>query len=739
MLPSVQNRPLNKCKKIMFQKENRELPSDFLNLYTFGKFEKQIIGLVAMNENIKKIFYPKSLCVAGASTKEKSIGYEILKTIKVYGYTGKVYPVNPHAEEILGYECYESVEKIPYEIDAAVIVTPKKFVKDTVKALLRKGVKALILVTAGFKETGEEGANEEKEIAEMVRKAGANLVGPNCMGMINTHDEIRLNATFVAEKPEGGKIGFLSQSGALGAAVLNSLRTSGIRFAHFISVGNKADLTENEITLYWNEDPNVQILTYYLESFENGKKFLLPFIDGRISKPAIVLKAGRTAGGKRAASSHTGALSAEDSVVTELLRQFGIIRAETVEELFNIAKGFENFPLPKGNRVAVVTNAGGPAILAVDALERRGFNLATLAEETKLKLREIVHPNGSVNNPVDLLPGGNAESYARSVELVLADEGVDAVVSIFVEPVMVEPFGVVEKLNEIKSDKPLMQVVMPLPEFWKKYAEESKRKLPLFRNPEEPAVVLEAMLFFGERRKILEKNADEYFELLRKETSETVKGKKRFLSPEEVKKFLSGKDFPLVEEKIIFPSELYQTAELKFPLVLKGYAKGAIHKTELQGVKLDIGNKEELLTAAKEMEKAFSEAGKFLEYFIAQPFLNFKFELLIGAQRDPSFGAVVVFGSGGKYVEVYRDVAIRSAFLSEDDALDMIVSTKIGKMLLGVRNEKSVDIEPLKKLLQKTAVLMLEHPEVLELDFNPVGVTPDGKIVIVDTRIGVAE
>ena len=423
--------------------------------------------------SLQNFFYPKSVCLVGASTQEKSIGYELLKTIKVFGYTGKVFPVNPKADEVLNYKCFHSVAEIGEPIDLAVVVVPKQFVEESIDSILSKGIRSIILITAGFKEMGNDGEEREIKILQKIKNAGALMVGPNCMGIINTLDEIKLNATFVAEKPESGSTGFLSQSGAIGAAVLNSLRETDIKFAHFISVGNKADVNETDVLQFWQNDNNIKTLTFYLESFENGEEFIRPFITGEITKPVIVLKAARTESGMKAASSHTGALSGKDKIVDSLLKQFGIIRADNMKELFNTAKGFENFRMPKGNRVAVITNAGGPAIICVDALENEKLVLAKLGDETKILLREIVHPEGSVENPIDLLPGGTAEVFKRVNEIVAADKNVDAVISIFVEPVMVSPFEVLEHVYSIQSDKPILQVAMPLPELWEKYRRES--------------------------------------------------------------------------------------------------------------------------------------------------------------------------------------------------------------------------------------------------------------------------
>ena len=683
---------------------------------------------------IKSFFYPESICVAGASTKEKSIGYEILQTIKNYGYTGNVYPVNPKADTILGYKCYHNIEEIENVVELAIIVVPKQFAEETVDLLLKKNVKSIVLITAGFKEIGKEGEELEKRIVEKIKSSGARMVGPNCMGVINTLNEIKLNATFVAENPETGSIGFLSQSGALGAAVLNSLRETDIKFAHFISVGNKADINENDILKYWQSDNNINTCTLYLESFENGKEFIAPVISGEVNKPIIVLKAGKTESGMKAASSHTGALSGKDKVADAVLKQFGIIRAENLNELFNTAKGFENFPVPKGNRIAVITNAGGPAILCVDKIEKEGLKLAQFSSETKSKLRSIVHPEGSVENPVDLLPGGTAEIFKQVNETIIADVNVDAVISIFVEPVMVSPFEVIENVYSIKTDKPILQTAMPLPEFWAKYKKDSSNKLPVFRNPEDSAEVLSNMLLYSGTQKKLNQNKSEY-ELTSKIKNKQIFSESGFLGNEAVAGLLNKYNLPLINELVIKPNDIENLDIDLYPVVLKGTNKDVVHKSELSAVKLNIINKTELLLAAKEMKDNLLNRGFEIEKYLIQEYVEAKYELLIGGFRDPSFGPVIMFGSGGKYVEVFDDIAIRSCIISDYDIDEMINYTKAGQILKGVRGEKSCDIKELKRIIKTCAKLMIDNDSIIEFDLNPLIIDKKNDFYIVDARI----
>lgn len=688
-----------------------------------------------MDKSIHNFFYPNSICIAGASSKELSIGYEVLKNIKFFNYTGKVLPVNPKAESILGFKCYHSIKEVDVEIDLAIVLVPKRFTIETIDELLAKGVKSIILITAGFKETGEEGEHLENQILEKVKNANARMIGPNCMGTINTAFNVRLNATFISEMPEHGRIAYQSQSGALGAMILNSLRESDLKFAHFISVGNKADMNENDFLQYWQDDENIDVLTYYLESFDNGFEFVKQFLLNKAPKPVIILKAGKTKSGMQAAASHTGALSSEDRVVDSLLRQAGIIRAENVNELFNTAKGFESFPIPKGNRIVVVTNAGGPSILATDKLEREGLQLANLSNETKIKLREIVHPEGTVNNPIDLLPHGNEVSFPEVIKVVLEDDNVDAVISLFVAPGVVQPIPVVLAINKIESEKPIFQVIMPKPEFWEEYRKTPEPRKPIFRNPEEPAEVIANMLFHSEIKRERVKRENEIMGLFNLSNKNLFSFNAGFINPNEVAEICTHYKFPLVKE-ILVESESIGESEIYFyPIVIKGISKDVIHKSELNAVKLNVQNKNELVESADEIRISFQNNGFAVEQYLVQQFITTKHEVLLGGYRDESFGPVIMFGSGGKYVEVLNDTAIKSAFISREEIREMILSTSMGKILAGVRGETSIDMNEMINLIQSAAKMLIENEAIVEFDFNPIIVDIENNLHSVDIRI----
>lgn len=687
-----------------------------------------------MDSAVSNFFYPESIAIIGASGKEKSIGYEILKNIRSYGYRGGIYPVNPKQDQIFGYRCYPSIAELPEIPSLALIVIPKQFVEETVEKVLAKGIKSILLITAGFRETGKEGEELENRIFEKIKTAGARLVGPNCMGLVNTLSEVKLNATFVAEQPESGSTAFFSQSGALGAAVLNSLRETDIRFGHFISAGNKTDLNENDLLDFWMKDSRISSLTFYLESFVNGLGFVRKCVEHRLKKPVIILKAGKTSGGMKAASSHTGALSSDNNVVDAILKQFGIIRVDNINDLFNTAKGFDNFPIPAGKNIAIVTNAGGPAILAVDSLEKNNLSLAVFSYSTTEKLKEIVNPEGSLSNPVDLLPGATPETYRNVVETIAADPAVDAIISIFVQPVMVNPFEVSEAVYGIKTQKPILQVDMPLPEFWEEYRLRSKKHLPLFRNPEDPALVLGNMLKYHAAKEKIEFFASEYLSMFGEFTA-YGKAKSGFLTPEQFYQLSYEKGFPYVESVFSQAASLDEVDIENFPVVLKGLNKEIVHKSEIGAVVTEIADWDELKKEAAQMKTRFREFGFELESFQIQKFVKGKQEILIGAVRDKSFGPVIMFGTGGKYVEVICDTAIRSAYMVDEDINELIYSTNIGRIIGGVRGERPVDIRKLRRLIRNVAEFVRTEKNISELDFNPLILTKNDDFIIVDARI----
>ncbi len=686
--------------------------------------------------SLETLFYPKNICLLGASTKEKSIGYEILKCIKKGGYSNNVYPVNPKADEILGYKNYKTIAELPEDIDLCIVTIPKNIIWENLNELVKKNVKNIILITAGFREVGKEGKELEDKVLQMLKEKQIRMVGPNCMGIINTLSGSKLNATFVAEEPEKGAIAFASQSGALGAAILNSLRVSNISLGHFISMGNKADINENDLLKYWAKDVNINVITMYLESFVDGKEFIINSLDCR--KPILVLKSARSKAGQKAASSHTGALANSDDVVSNIFEQFGIIRVDTVDDLFNSAIMMDNLPVLKGKRIAIVTNSGGPGVICVDKLEKEGLELAQISDETKERIRAIIHPEGSANNPIDLLPNGDHIGFEKVTKLVLQDNNVDGVIVIFTEPIMVKPFEIVEAINSIDSEKPIVQVVFPLPEFWEKYKNESKYKKRLFKNVEDAVVVLKNSYKYYEgnnikNEKLEDSNFIKKLEMYKKYSlTKTLNGK--YLNFEKSYNLLKKYELPVVPTEILSYDKL-ENLSIDFPVVLKAYGENIIHKSDIGGVVLNIKSINELKEKADYIKQQGEKFKLRIDEFIVQKFVKINQEILIGGYSDHSFGPMLMFGSGGKYVEVFNDVQLRSSLLSLNEIKDMVSSTKIGKILSGIRGEKSMNLNLIYEIIDKISFMLLNENNILELDFNPITYVNENELTILDWRI----
>lgn len=457
-----------------------------------------------MPTDLDKFFYPKSIAIVGASSKQSSLSYELINNIIKFGYQGKVFPVNPKSEFVHSIKAYKSLMEIPDAVDLAIIMVPRKLVLSAVDECASKKISAVIVITAGFKEVGGEGIELEKQLVEKIEKYNIRLVGPNCMGIINTHPDVRLIGTFVLGTPIHGGIGFVSQSGALGAAVLKTVEQNDIGLSQFVSIGNKADISGNVVLDYWRNNPDVKVITVYLESFGNPKKFLQITREITKTKPIIVIKSAKTAAGMKAASSHTGALAAADTVVNAFLEQGGVIRVNTIDEMFNLAKAFDRAPLPKGNRLGILTNAGGPAILAVDESVRAGLVVPELENETQAKLREFAPDEASVFNPVDLLPAATAEMYEKATRLMLADKNIDSLIVILGPPLMYDTFEIAHAIcrGAKNSGKTCMVVLMSQQDIIPRLRVLDPALPPFYNFPEDAARAIGEMLHHKKWRNI---------------------------------------------------------------------------------------------------------------------------------------------------------------------------------------------------------------------------------------------
>jgi len=702
---------------------------------------------VAAVNALKLFFNPRAVAVVGASRQRGTIGGEIFHNLLSYGFNGPVYPVNPTSEVVQSVPAYSSVETIPGPVDLAIIVVPAKRVVEVVAQCGRKGVKALVVISAGFSETGGAGQEGQAELLRVCRASGMRLIGPNCMGIANTDPSVLLDATFAPGVPPQGRVGFSSQSGALGLAIIEYANSLGLGISTFVSVGNKADISGNDLLRYWESDDGTDVILLYLESFGNPKKFSQ--IARRVGrkKPIVVVKSGRSAAGARATSSHTGALiAASDVTVDALFRQSGVIRTDTLAELFDVASLLANQPLPRGHRVGIITNAGGPAILCADACEARGLEVPVLSQESQEKLRTFLLPSASATNPVDMIASASAEDYRRAIEIVATDQNVDAVIVIFTPPLVTRADDVaramVAAVKTFAGSKPVMAVFLSA----KGTPEELRSadfNIPAYAFPETAAIALARAARYREWRERPETVVPEFGDLQKDEAAAVVAAAlgrgAGWLTAEETAKLCSCYGLPLVEQRIAAGVEETVAAaeELGGEVALKAIAPGVIHKTEAGAVRLHLQGAEQVRQAASEMAQRLEALGQTPTGFVVQRMAQGGVEMLVGVVHDPQFGPVVACGAGGVQVELLRDVSIRLTPLSQEDASEMIRSLKTYPLLTGFRGAPACDVASLEEGLLRLSTMVDDLPQIAELDLNPFMVHQRGATIL-DARIRVA-
>lgn len=702
---------------------------------------------VAAVNALKLFFNPRAVAVIGASRQRGTIGGEIFHNLLSYGFNGPVYPVNPTAEVVQSVPAYRSVEAIPGPVDLAIIVVPAKRVVEVVAECGSKGVKALVVISAGFSETGGAGQEGQAELLRVCRASGMRLIGPNCMGIANTDPEVLLDATFAPGVPPQGRVGFSSQSGALGLAIIEYANSLGLGISTFVSVGNKADISGNDLLRYWESDDGTDVILLYLESFGNPKKFSQ--IARRVGrkKPIVVVKSGRSAAGARATSSHTGALiAASDVTVDALFRQSGVIRTDTLAELFDVASLLANQPLPRGHRVGIITNAGGPAILCADACEARGLEVPVLSQESQDKLRTFLLPSASATNPVDMIASASADDYRNAIEIVAADKNVDALIVIFTPPLVTRAEDVaraiVAAVKTFDGSKPVMAVFLSA-EGTPDELRSADFNIPSYAFPETAAIALARAARYREWRERPETVAPEFGDLQKDEAAAVVADAlgrgAGWLTAEETAKLCSCYGLPLVEQRIAHGLEeaVVAAEELGGEVALKAIAPGVIHKTEAGAVRLHLQGPEQVRQAATEMVKRLEALGQSPTGFVVQRMAQSGVEMLVGVVHDPQFGPVVACGAGGVQVELLRDVSIRLTPLSKEDASEMIRSLKTYPLLTGFRGAPACDVAALEEGLLRLSTMVDDLPQIAELDLNPFMVHQQGATIL-DARIRVA-
>ncbi len=698
--------------------------------------------------NALKLFLrPHSVAVIGASRRRGTIGGEIFHNLLNYEFAGPVYPVNPSADVVQSVLAYPTVDAVPGSVDLAVIAVPGAQVLEVAGQCGRKGVRALVVISAGFAETGDEGRERQNELLRICRQTGMRLIGPNCMGIVNTDDNVRLDATFAPHVPLPGRVGFFSQSGALGLAIIDYANSLGLGISSFISIGNKADISGNDLLNYWEADSETDLILLYLESFGNPKKFSR--IARRVGrkKPIVVVKSGRSPAGARAASSHTGALlAASDVTVDALFRQAGVIRTDTLEQLFDVASLLANQPIPKGRRIGIITNSGGPAILCADACEDGGLVVPMLGVESRTQLHAFLPAEASVTNPVDMMASASADDYRKAIAIVGEDSNIDALVVIFTPPLVTRAEDVaraiVGSVRSCSSTKPVVTVFLSargVPDELKT----TEVRVPSFAFPEAAATALARVAHYGEWRERPQPEPPSFDDLRRDQAAAVVafaltRGD-GWLTAEETENLFSCYGLPFVIQRIVTSAkEAGETAgEIGGEVALKAVAAGLLHKTEAGAVRLHLIGAREVSAAAEEMAEKLAASGQAPVAFVVQQMISGGVEMLVGIAHDPQFGPVVACGAGGVFVELMRDVSVRLTPLTKYDASEMIRSLKSFPLLTGFRGSPPADIAALEDGLLRLSAMAEDLPQIAELDCNPFVVLERGAVIL-DARVRVA-
>jgi acetate---CoA ligase (ADP-forming) len=692
-------------------------------------------------------FSPRSIAVIGASRSPGTIGWQIIDNLLRHGFQGTLYPVNPAARAIHSVPAYPSVSAIPGEVDLAVVVVPKQHVEAVVEECGQKGVRAVVVISAGFREVGGSGIERERRLVELVRSHGMRLVGPNCMGVLNAASEVSMNATFAPTMPPHGAVSFMSQSGAMGVTILDYAAEYGIGINHFVSVGNKPDVSGNDLIEFWASDAGTRVILMYLENFGNPRRFTKIARSVTRVKPIIVVKSGRSTAGALAASSHTGALAGLDIATDALLEQCGVIRVDTVEELFDLAMAFGELPIPRGNSVAIITNAGGPGIIIADACEAGGLAVRELSPETQAKLRSVFPEEASVRNPVDMIASATPEGYRVALEAALDDPNVDAAIAAFVPPLGLRQEDVARAIVQVvqqQRGKPVLAVLMGRAGLPQGRAQLKEAGVPAYIFPESAARALAAMY---RHRRWLERapGAIREFAVDDDAVASIIAGalaaEREHLTTEEALGILRAYGIPTAGSRVAANADeaAAAAAEVGLPAVLKVLSPDIVHKTDIGGVALDLRSAADVRAAYEAMMDRIRsvQPDARIEGVLVQRFVRGGRETIIGVSQDPAFGPLLMFGLGGIHVEALKDVAFRIHPVSDVDADEMIHSIRGFQLLEGMRGERPADLRALREAVERISQLVGRHPAIAELDINPLLALERGTLAL-DARVRVA-
>ena len=705
---------------------------------------------LAAAHSVARLLNPASVAVIGASRDRAKIGGAVLANLIQAGFKGPIYPINSQSFEVQGLKSFASLGAMGGRVDVAVICLPAPEVETAIKQCAAAGVHGVVVISSGFSEVSAQGRAVQDRIVELVRSSGMRMVGPNCMGILNTDPAVNLNATFAPVMPPPGNIGMLSQSGALGIAILDHARHRNIGLSSFISAGNKADVSGNDMISYWADDPRTRAIVLYLESFGNPRKFarLTPAV-ARL-KPIVAVKSGRSAAGRRAAMSHSASLASLDIAVEALFEQTGVIRTNTLEELFDVVSLLSMQPVPAGPRVGVVTNAGGPAILLADACEARGLQLPELADATRAELRSFLSSSAALSNPVDMTAQAGSDAFADTIAAVGRDPNIDVVVAIYIPPMVTAPVeiarGIARGAAEVPAEKPIACAFMSSEQPPDEINAGPRGSIPCYKFPENIAIALQAANHYGRWRERPRGNIETLGEAgetaIRAVIDHALEGADgpRWLAPDRLSAILQAAGIEVIASAQTTVEQAPAVAQsLGFPLVAKIISPDVIHKSDVGGIVMGLRSAPEVEAAVGRLRDRMSELGKRLDGILLQREAGQWIEALVGVTTDPTFGPLIVCGIGGVTVELVKDVAFRLHPVTDVDAAQMVAGLRSTPLLDGYRGAPAGDRPALISIIRKISALVELVPEITELDLNPVKVLPPGRgAVVIDSRMRIA-
>lgn len=703
-------------------------------------------------KSLKCIFEPKSVAVIGASATTGTVGNAIFSNILQSNFQGVVYPVNPKYSNVMSVKAYNDILSVPGTIDLAVICVPKNVVENVVIQCAEKGLKGIVVITAGFKEIGDAGKKLENKIIELAEKHNIALIGPNCLGIINTQKEISLNANFAIKMPHAGIVALISQSGAIGVAALDYAHQHNLGISKFVSIGNKAVIDESDILEYLIDDDATKIITMYAEDIDHPARFFeMANKANAKQKPIIIIKTGRSVRGAIATHSHTGALSSSDIAYDSLFAQCGVIRVETLAEVFEYAKGFTCLVHPKGNHVAVVTNAGGMGVIATDAAERNNVEITNFEPQTLESLKKVLPPNASIHNPVDIIGDADAQRFSNALSIIVKDKNIDAIIVSVTPTVETDMDAIATMLCDFAKENPSLPILGNLMSLEPEPSFEQileKANIPNFDFPETNIRVLASMIKYYEwiNQPPATITKFEVNKNLVREVLDTIKKEKRIhLSEPESYKILEAYGMKVVDYRVAgeIDKTIIAANQIGYPVVLKIISPDILHKIDVGGIKINLKDENDLKKAFKEITESIKSKkpdAKIQGFLIQKYFISKGIEIIAGADAIKGFGSLIMFGLGGTFVELFKDVAFRLAPLTKQDALIMIKQTKGYQILKGFRGQPSYDIEAIADYLLRLSQLVTDFPEIKEIDMNPVRVLENGLgIIVMDAKAIIEE